>query len=302
MKRIMSIIAIVTLVLSQSTVASAAFGIDETISGKVATVDLSTGTPVADLALAFKTMAGAAATNITWTAVNLGDSWAKAANYLEVGYNANKIGWGVQIYTDNMTGANAYIGNPDLDPAQQPAGLIAQTTKDIACPVAILVEDAALTPLQLATPNLVISGADRWFDNGYNKDPGDADHENVWFYLKDKRSTLWNDEHYPDPDARRNNGIPDAGEMEPTFSATGDEVATIVNTYGFTTGWYINTTGKMGRDTETHAKDRAEGAGNTLIAGTDLYSLNVYFAADFSTATTLQQYETHTITLEIYHQ
>lgn len=47
------------------------------------------------------------ATQIGWS--NPGTGWTEADHYLEIAYNSNDVGWGVQIYTDNH--------NPAADPA-----------------------------------------------------------------------------------------------------------------------------------------------------------------------------------------
>ena len=277
MKKILSTTLVVVYILAQSAIAGA-FVSDGTQGPFTAAVDLSGGTPVGTLSVAVKVVGtGAAATTLGWSGVNLGDGWKVSGQYLEVTYDANQIGWGVQIYTDNMaTAANPkYAGDPTTDPAQQPAGLVGTVNTMLTCSMAILAYDSSLTATQLAIPVVAIhpTTGDRYFTTGYDEVAG-GDHEITWFWLKDKSGTEWIDAN--------TNGVIDAGEIHATF-ANGDDYATIVNTLGHSSGWVNAVSGIMQRG----------GASSPV---------DVYVAADFTNANELQEYRTNTLTLEIYHQ
>ena len=264
-KRIMSIALAVALVFAQGTIAGA-FVSDGTEGPFIAAVTIS-GTPVATLTVALKDVVGnGAATALGWTGVNIGDTWEISDQYLQVSYNANQIGWGVQIYTDNMSGsANPqYAGDPSTDSSQQPAGLIGVDNSLITCPMATLVTDSTITAAQIQTP--VVAGTPAtglYFTSGYDEVPGGGV-EKVWFWLKDKSGTDLS--------------------LTPTFSATGDDYATIVNTLGSSSGWVSDPGGIMQRDSSSASP------------------IFVYLAADFTNANELQEYKTNTLELEIYHE
>jgi hypothetical protein len=273
-------------VLAQSGIASAAFTSDVKTTAITASVDLSTGTVVKTLTVALKNIAdGTAATTIGWTGVLLGDGWKKSGQYVEVTYAANQIGWGVQVYTDNLNAsANPkYAGDPTTNPAQQPAGLIGASNKYLTCPMAILVNDTALTDAQLEVPvqsNPADPGS--YFTSGYNKVVGGTpdNREIVWFFLKDINGTVWED---ADSD-----GVIDAGEIKKSFNKpTGypgaDDYATIMSTMGASSGWSSTVSPYLMQ----------------RVASTS--PIDVYFAAKFTNATELQIYKTNQIYLELYH-
>lgn len=284
-KRLMSITLVVALVLAQSTIAGA-FVSDGTAGPFTASVDLSGGTPVATLSVVIKKVAdNTADTAIGFAGVTLGANWKKASQYLQVTYNANQIGWGVQIYTDNLaaTANPKYGGDPTTDPSRQPAGLIGVQNTLLTCPMAILVTDAVIpspnTNLQI--PVEAGSGDAIYFTSGYDEDTGTAGVEKVWFWLKDKQGTIWNDAN--------NNGTIEAGEIKPSFNYPNgypgaDDYATIVSTLGSSSGWVDATSGRMQRDNSSASP------------------IMVYVAAKFRNARELQEYKTNTLTLEIYHQ
>jgi len=307
MKKLMSITLVIALVLAQAGMAKA-FTQKGTAGPFTASIDLSTAeTPVGKVAASVKNIDGTAPpSEIGWGgSVTLGSGWTKSPQYLEVAYIANEVGWGVQVYTDNTNGTLTtdfqYGGDPDTDPAQQPAGLIGETNSFLTCPLAILTTDDTLTDTQLATPvQDTPSDPGSYFVSGYNKvdttgDPGSDDdpYEVVWFFMKDLEGTVWEDDN--------SDGDIDAGEIKKTFNyPTGygvgggsDDYATVVNTMGISSGWVHETAGTM---------QRAAGLGDKdlTITATPAYSLNMYFAANFSNANELQEYGTETITLEVY--
>ncbi len=313
MKRIMSIIIMVALVLGQSTLAMAR-GYDPTdvvTSGPFTASTSATGTGVKNLYAELMDVGTATeATTLGWAGVTAGTTnWKVSGQYVKVGYTADEPSWGVQIYTDNMgTAANPkYSGKPLEVNTEQPAGLIGVTNDALACPMAILVTDDALattaveTPVTTSTADLPTTdpeyaaigtpGYKVWFTSGYDKDTSVAGSEKSWFWLKDKKGTAWVDAD--------NDGILDTGELVESFT-NGEDYATIVEARGLSTGWV---SGAMSRDFDLGSKDLAWDSTNTnLIAGTDLYSLNIYIAADFTNAREAQVYTTNTLTLELYHE
>ena len=269
-KKMVTLTLTVALVLAQATMAGA-FVSDGTQGPFTAAVTIG-GTPVAGLTVQPRHIAGnGIATGIGWSNVNIGDEWKVSDQYLLVLYNANQVGWGVQIYTDNLSGtANPqYAGDPTTDSSQQPNGLIGVDNSLITCPLVALVADNPIAVGDIAIPVKTSSGtpgqADyvEWFTTGYDEIPGGA-HEKVWFWLKDKSGTDYN--------------------LDPTFSSTGDDYATIVNTLGTSSGWAAPGTGEMLRDNSSASP------------------ILVYLAADFTNANELQEYKTNTLELEIYHE
>ncbi len=310
-KRVIAITIAVAFVLSQSVTANAAFTVDKRYGGPagpekvgdalVASVDLYTGiSTVANLVVDIKEVDSptTSATELGWTGVTLGVGWEISDHFVEVQYGANQVGWGVQIYTDNMgtavTADPEYPGDPTTNPNEQPAGLVGDgepgtglnANPYLTCPVAILVtgdtpgsgaldtpaEDTAGTPGQ---PDFV-----KFFTSGYDEDTGTTGIERAWFWLKDLSSTKWDDT------IGTIVGTIEPGELVNDFSPTGDNYATIVNTWGSSSGWVHPTTLQM---------QMRSGAGTT---GT----LGVYVAANFATANEKQVYKTGTLTLELYHQ
>ncbi len=301
-KRIFAITIAVALFLSQSGLASAYDPNDLVTAGPfTATVNLSDGDVDAELAVIVKDIGGGVVTDLSWAGVNLGDGWTKSGQYLEVAYVANQLGWGVQVYTDNLNSPTTpYPGRPTTDPSQQPAGLIGQSNAYLTCPMAILVEDDTLTDAQLAVPvQDDPNDPGSHFVSGYNKvdtagEPGSPTdpYERTWFFLKDIGGTVWEDD--------TNVGVIDPGEIVPSFNNPAgypgsDDYATIVETTGFSSGWVHPTSGFMQRVAGLGDKDKTV---NSKAA----YSLNVYLAADFSKANELQVYATDTITLELYNE
>ena len=274
----------VALVLAQVNTATA-FVSDLKRGPYVAQVNI-TGTPTATLTVALKLVAtNAAATEIGWTGVTLASGWAKADQYLEVTYVANQVGWGVQMYTNNkaLTAVPQYPGDPTTDPNQQPNGLIGVGNSYATCPIAVLVTDVLVTtpatnvqlPVEVAHG---IPGKPSYgfhFTSGYNADPDPLTGvEFVWNWLKDKKGTKWVDD---------GDDLLETGELVDSFSATGDDVATIVNTFGSASGWIEPLSGKM------------------LRFNTAASPIFVYVAAKFTNAKELQVYKTNTLELEIYH-
>jgi hypothetical protein len=211
--------------------------------------------------------------------------------YIEVTYDANQVGWGVQIYTDN---ASIYGGDPTTNINQQPAGLIGEDNDLIACPLAVLVtpslndDSTKIDASDIETPLVDTDGTPGhedyvvFFTSGYDQVTG-GDPEKVWMWLKDKSGTKWLDKNSDgDIDLTGSYGDPDY-EVVSDYSL-GDDYATIVNTLGSSSGWADENTGVMQRDNAATSP------------------LNVYVAADFSNANELQNYTTETLTLEIYHQ
>jgi hypothetical protein len=300
-KRLMSITLVVALVLTQTAIAGA-FVSDDTVGPYVAKATV-TGAAVANLSVAIKFVEdNTGSSDINWSGINIGDTWEISTEYLEVTYEANQVGWGVQIYTDNMNNTtNPYTGDPTTDPSEQPVGLIGVDSKHITCPIAMLVTDSTITdpgtnlktPEKTSTADLPTSDPAyalpgdpdyrEWFTTGYDQVPGGA-HEKVWFWLKDVSGTAGvdlNDNHVFD--LVGSFGEP-GYELVAGFSTTGDDYATIVNTFGSSSGWAAAVGGDMQRDTT---------ATSPII---------VYFAADFSNANELQEYKTETLELEIYHE
>jgi hypothetical protein len=294
-KRIMSITLVIALVLSQSTLAGA-FVSDGTVGPFTAGTTVG-GAIVADLSVLVKTVVGGATVStLDWAGVSIGDAWEVSTQYLEVTYAANQVGWGVQIYTDNLS---VYDGDPYTDPSQQPAGLIGVDNAYLTCPMAIMVTNTAIAEADIETP-VTTSTADlpvldpnyatitdpdyrEWFTTGYDEIPGGS-HEKVWFWLKDVSGTVGDD---LDGDGVWDlSGVfGDPGfELVAGFSTTGDDYATIVSSLGSSSGWAAAVGGEMQRD------------------GSSSSPINVYVAADFTNATELQEYKTDTIELEIYHE
>ncbi len=309
-KRAIAVTIAVALVLAQSVTAEAAFGVDKRYGGNpsdpayigppfVASATPSSPTTPVSLGAAVKNIAGGSATTIGWSGVNLGAGWTKSGQYLEVAFFAYDYGWGVQVYTDNMHATIPYGGVPTEDPAQQPAGLIGQDNNLLTCPMAILVADDTLTDAQLVTPaQYDPTDPSSYFVTGYDRVSG-GDHEIVWFFLKDIEGTVWEDD---------GNGVIDTGEIKPSFNNPdgypgADDYATIVKANGYSSGWVSQVAPYlMQRVFDLGNQDRAlDGSGNP-ISGSELYSLNVYFAANFKTARESQEYKTETLTLELYHE
>ena len=305
-KRAIAITMTVALILAQSTVAGAFQSDVVTIPALTASADLYTGiAPVATMTVTIKNIAGGSAGSLGWSGVNLGDAWKVSGQYVEVAYNANQSGFGVQVYTDNMpSNVNAnpsFGGDPTKYINEQASGLIgagepgtgANANNRISCPLAILVTDDVLTSGQIETPVEATSGTPGedsyliYFTSGYDENVVKTGSEKVWFWVKDKNTTKWDD---LDSDGEVDTPTTGGGYgVDPTYEvvsnfADGEDYATIVNTFGSSTGWYDTNAGRLYRDEE---------AGTTL---------NVYVAAKFSKARERQVYKTNTLTLELYHE
>jgi hypothetical protein len=157
--------------------------------------------------------------------------------------------------------------------------------------MAILTTDDTLSASDIETPvQDDPNDPGSHFITGYNKD-GLGDSEQTWFFLKDIGGTVWEDD---------GDSVIDPGEIVPDFNNPAgypgsDDYATIVETTGYSSGWVDPGNGIMQRVGDLGDKDK-------LVNSKDAYSLNVYFAADFSKANELQVYATDTITLELYHE
>lgn len=283
-KRAMAITLVVALVLAQSGLAHA-FISDDVVGPFTATATVGGQTQSTLTVQIRDVVGGAIAAQLGWQGITTNSEWEVSDQYLEVTYQANQVGWGVQIFTDNLgVGANpVYGGDPTTDPASQPAGLIGTQDNTITCPLVTLVTKDAILESQIQDPVLVIDQQTdaRYFTSGYDEIPG-GDSEKVWFWLKDVSGTEWVDGNQ--------NGQIDAGEIQDTFNKDqqggrlDDDYATIVNSFGSSTGW-VNT------QTDTMFRDNAAAS-----------PIAVYLAADFTNANVLQEYKTNTIQLEIYHE
>jgi len=294
MKRTIAIAIMVALILAQSTIAGA-YTYDSR-TNVAAGADFTGLASKTDLSFDIKNIsndASATPQELTWTA-NIGDDWTKSSQYVEAKYELNEVGWGIQIYTDNMEtvlspATAAYTGDPTTNIAQQPNGLVGQSNTLVTCPLALLVtKDVIATPgTNLVLPNEVEVGTPGqvghliYFDNGYAAD------SKVWFWLKDISSTYWKVDTNGD-------GIADAGEIKKTFNNEAgypgsDDYATIVNTKGIATGY--QTAGVTLRDYDLGTKD-----------GNDDYTVRIYLAAKFTEAREKDNYVTGTLSLELFHQ
>ena len=150
--------------------------------------------------------------------------------------------------------------------------------------MAILVTNSRLTSpsTDIQTPLVDYTGVPGdahfavWFTTGYDENTGVTGNEKTWNWLKDVSGTKW-------IDANANDSV-DTGEISGTFSASGDDDATIVNTLGSASGWHNEDSPyEMLRDSSAESP------------------LCVYFAADFDKATEIQSYTTNSISVEIYH-
>ncbi|MFC1807069.1 hypothetical protein ACFL0T_01730 [Candidatus Omnitrophota bacterium] len=138
MKKLIALTIAVLFVFS-TTVPASAFTTDAT---KIlnAEADLETGVPdlkvMSNPVLRDKTTNAVVAGNtVAWSA-EAGKIWKVANQYVEIGYQANLPGWGIQVFTDNMSGAAnpEWVETPS-DPAglrkDTPAGLIGDESDNI---------------------------------------------------------------------------------------------------------------------------------------------------------------------------
>ena len=98
-KRAIAITMTVALILAQSTVAGAFQSDVVTVPPLTASADLYTGiAPVATMIVTIKNIVtGSTPSSLGWSGVNLGDGWKVSGQYVEVAYNANQSGFGVQV-------------------------------------------------------------------------------------------------------------------------------------------------------------------------------------------------------------
>ena len=333
MRKIMSIIIMVALVMAQSTTAYAQhagnrFVVDVTIVPPItATVDLSTvEAPSATLTVAVNNVDGSAGSELTWSSVLLGDGWKVSDQYVEVTYNANQLYWGVQVYTDNL-GAGVtprYDGDPTIDPNQQPAGLIGEGNSTLTCPLTVLVRDSMITNASPYDPALTEAentaegnnfdfvlpvtaesgtrgDADYvvYFETGYDEDEDGLvqtlpkQYEKTWFWLKDENTTRWLDK---DGDGKITLDLDGNGVITQAEKDHADyEIVSDYSGTGDDYGTIVNSRG-------TSAGWSEQNSGLMLRDRIAVSPICVYVAADFTNAKELQEYTTNTLTLELYHE
>lgn len=298
MKKLICIAITVVFVLSQAGVAQAVFGIDGTAGPYVAEKDLTNVSIGTSLTVSLRNRSdNAAATKIDWVGLTTltGAGWTIADQYVEVEYASFEVGWGVQLYTDNINAVDAnhqFTGDPYDSNAglPQPAGLVGNVQQDKALPMALLVSPVVVSDALLGVPEEsgmgFSSGAD--YDDDattmlYSNYPGiDA----LWYYLKDKGNTYASPnpayDEVTNPDVAQYLYLTD-------WDTEGDSMATVVNSMGANSG--------AANQNETTYKLTA----NDNMRNDTQSPVRVYVAANFGPATK-QMYKTDTLTLELYHQ
>lgn len=233
---------------------------------------------------------------ISWT-YDASKTWKIADEYLEITYQANLPGWGIQLYTDNINGTPGWVeqpADPDNLNVDRPAGLVGVDATYIAVPVAW----KAFPGGDYGTPQYSDgsgfneeteyrtnytepkeqafgdSATDNYYIELYQYKV-DADHlYGKYCWLIDKGSEKWDDLDEDDE--------VDTGEIVSDYS-DGDDVNTVVNYLGSSTCTRHSTLDFYFRD----------------ACASPVY---IVLAAKIATATIKSVYKTNTLTLELYHE
>lgn len=106
------------------------------------------------------------ATKMTWSSTT--SNWNKSDQYIQIDYDANDIGWGIRIYTDNNNASADPSYTGPTSSGSEGAGLIGVTDTTQYAPLAWTAIDALTdTPSALPTDSVIPSNAG-W---AYFKDP-----------------------------------------------------------------------------------------------------------------------------------
>lgn len=304
MKKLIAIATAMLFVLNV-TVPAGAFTTD-VIRVLSAEADLSTG--VTDLKLMpmpklknTTTGADVAGSTITWT-YQAGKTWKIANQYLEITYQANLPGWGIQIYTNNKNGNPQWVetpADPDGVKADKPGGLVGGGSVNY---IAIPLVWKAFPGGDYGKPNYSDGSgfsASTEYKTNYTEpkerafgDPATDDYYielyqyspnpvatdpllyGKYCWLADKGQQKWVDAD--------NDGEVDTGEIVSDYS-NGADINTVVNYLGTSTCTYD--------------------AGGTFIHR-DACASPIYLvlAAKLTVGSIKAKYSTNTLTLELYHE
>lgn len=135
---------------------------------------LAAGRPAAayhDLTVTVKNVSDqAVVSEVSWAASP--SNWQEALQYLEISYQSNETGWGVQIYTDNHNGAADPYYTGTTQTGTEGAGLIGTKDTTVNAPMAWTALDAPGP-----RPTVTADGNGILISN------------NGWAYFKDKMQT-----------------------------------------------------------------------------------------------------------------
>jgi hypothetical protein len=236
-----------------------------------------------------------AGSTVTWT-YDAAKTWKVANQYLYLAYQANRAGWGIQMYTDNMsaTASPQWVETPaNTSKPDAPAGLVGEGSVNyIAIPIAW----KAFPGGTYGTPTYVTSVTTTTeFRTNYTEPLETAATLNPITHAYDKRlyqassgSNLYGEyswlvdkgsENWFDLDS---DGEIDTGEIQDIFS-NGSDGQTVVNYLGASTSTY-------------------DPSGTYIFRNECVSPIYVVLAAKIAAGSIKAIYSTNTLTLELYHQ
>jgi len=302
MKRLMTIAVAMLVALNMAVPASAITSDVKNVLN--AEADLETG--ISDLKLMSipqlknaLTGADVSGSTISWT-YDAAKTWKVADEYLEIGYQANLAGWGIQIYTDNMSASASpqWVEKPvNTSKPDAPAGLVGSGSVNyIAIPMAwkafpgttyepeysVGTGFGATTDYQryYTEPSERAFGdpaTDGYYIELYQAKTGSGASEKLYgkyCWLADKGDEKWID---ADSD-----GEIDAGEIDNSY-VDGADINKVVDYLGSSTCTYDANGTYIYRD----------------VCASPIY---VVLAAKIAAGTIKATYSTNTLTLELFHE
>ena len=179
MRRILSLLIAVTMVISASSVSFAAFTVDDSETYSASSGVVGGGPAVTvPFSASLKNISGdTASASISWSSINAGSTGWKAANqYIAVEGFATYSDWGIQIYTDN----DNYTGTGE------PAGLVNVSNTIYSLPMSWRTRTEKLSAgadeLDIVQEE---AGGFQVLDDGITPDDGYY----PWFFMLDKNTT-----------------------------------------------------------------------------------------------------------------
>lgn len=304
MKKLIALITAMVFVLGTTVPAGAVWGVDVT-RVLSAEADLATGVDnlyVMPMPQLKDTATGAnvAGSKITWTYQG-GKTWKVANQYLEISYQANLPGWGIQIYTNNKNGNPQWVekpADPDGVKADKPGGLVGEGSVNY---ISIPLTWKAFPGGDYGKPTYSDGSgfsADTEYKTRYTEpkekgfgDPATDDYYIELYQLKtgsgadeklygkycwlaDKGQQKWVDTD--------NDGKVDTGEIVSDYS-NGADINTVVNYLGSSTCTY-------------------DAGGVFIYRDACASPIYLVLAAKIAVGSIKAKYSTNTLTLELYHE